>query len=185
VPSVTAVPTVGVRLAPHVARAVLGAPPHQLSDGEVLIMARWDRVAFRRLEAAASPAEARDALTDLVRRRLDDPRSRAGTLLARAVALLGDGTPVDAVANELHISGRRLRERFQSEVGLAPKAFQRTARFHRFLLCVGAGPEALLGGAPASLAGLAADLGYADQAHLTRDFTALVGESPTRYAERY
>ena len=34
-------------------------------------------------------------------------------------------------------------------------------------------------------AGLAAELGYADQAHFTRDFTAMVGESPTVYAERY
>jgi hypothetical protein len=34
-------------------------------------------------------------------------------------------------------------------------------------------------------AGRAADLGYADQAHLSRDFTAVVGESPTQYAQRY
>ncbi len=29
---------------------------------------------------------------------------------------------------------------------------------------------------------LAADLGYADQAHLTRDFTAAIGVPPARYA---
>ena len=29
---------------------------------------------------------------------------------------------------------------------------------------------------------LAADLGYADQAHLTRDFTATLGVPPSRYA---
>jgi AraC-like DNA-binding protein len=29
---------------------------------------------------------------------------------------------------------------------------------------------------------LAADLGYADQAHLTRDFTATIGVPPARYA---
>lgn len=34
-------------------------------------------------------------------------------------------------------------------------------------------------------AALAADLGYADQRHVVRDFTAMVGETPTRYAERY
>jgi AraC-like DNA-binding protein len=28
---------------------------------------------------------------------------------------------------------------------------------------------------------LAADLGYADQAHLTREFTAAIGEPPGRY----
>lgn len=33
-------------------------------------------------------------------------------------------------------------------------------------------------------AGLAAELGYADQAHFTRDFTAMVGETQTAYAER-
>ncbi|WP_218018214.1 helix-turn-helix domain-containing protein [Nocardia shimofusensis] len=32
---------------------------------------------------------------------------------------------------------------------------------------------------------LAAELGYADQAHSVRDFARLFGESPTRYAERY
>jgi AraC-like DNA-binding protein len=31
-------------------------------------------------------------------------------------------------------------------------------------------------------AALASDLGYADQAHLTRDFTATLGVPPTRYA---
>jgi AraC-like DNA-binding protein len=32
---------------------------------------------------------------------------------------------------------------------------------------------------------LALGLGYADQAHLSRDFTAIVGETPTPYAQRY
>jgi len=33
-------------------------------------------------------------------------------------------------------------------------------------------------------AALAADLGYADQAHLSRDFTATLGVPPTQYAAR-
>ena len=33
-------------------------------------------------------------------------------------------------------------------------------------------------------AALARDLGYADQAHLTRDFTATLGTPPARYAAR-
>ena len=35
-----------------------------------------------------------------------------------------------------------------------------------------------------SLAALADDLGYADQAHFSRDFRALVGISPAAYAAR-
>jgi AraC-like DNA-binding protein len=36
-------------------------------------------------------------------------------------------------------------------------------------------------GAPLGLADLAADAGYADQAHLTREFSSLAGLSPTRW----
>ncbi|MDQ3714814.1 MAG: helix-turn-helix domain-containing protein [Actinomycetota bacterium] len=32
---------------------------------------------------------------------------------------------------------------------------------------------------------LATELGYVDQAHFTRDFRSMVGEPPTRYAQRY
>lgn len=34
------------------------------------------------------------------------------------------------------------------------------------------------------LADLAAELGFADQAHLSRSFSAAVGQSPSRYASR-
>ena len=37
-------------------------------------------------------------------------------------------------------------------------------------------------GEPVDWAALASDLGYADQAHLTRDFTVTIGVPPTRYA---
>ncbi|GAA0911687.1 hypothetical protein GCM10009558_099650 [Virgisporangium aurantiacum] len=45
--------------------------------------------------------------------------------------------------------------------------------------------ERLAAGTGVDWAATAAELGYADQAHLTRDFTKLVGEPPTAYAERY
>ena len=37
-------------------------------------------------------------------------------------------------------------------------------------------------GEPVDWAALASDLGYADQAHLTRDFTVTIGLPPSRYA---
>ena len=42
-----------------------------------------------------------------------------------------------------------------------------------------------VGGPTVDWAQLAADLGYADQAHLSRDFADLFGEPPTWYARRY
>ena len=40
-------------------------------------------------------------------------------------------------------------------------------------------------GARIDWAALAADLGYADHAHLTRDFADVFGEPPTQYARRH
>jgi len=51
----------------------------------------------------------------------------------------------------------------------------RRARLHEVALRADSGD-------PVDWAALAADLGYADQAHLTRDFTAAIGVPPHRYA---
>lgn len=45
--------------------------------------------------------------------------------------------------------------------------------------------ERLAAGSAVRWAELAAELGYADQSHLSRDFTALFGEPPGWYARRY
>jgi AraC-like DNA-binding protein len=72
---------------------------------------------------------------------------------------------------------RRLQRLFADYVGVSPKWVMRRARLHEAALRAEAG-----GAASVNWAGLAADLGYADQAHLTRDFTATIGVPPTRYA---
>lgn len=70
---------------------------------------------------------------------------------------------------------RRLERLFAEYVGVSPKWVIRRARLHEAALRADSG-------APVDWAALAADLGYADQAHLTRDFTATLGVSPARYA---
>jgi AraC-like DNA-binding protein len=75
------------------------------------------------------------------------------------------------------LSERRLQRLFAEYVGVSPKWVMRRARLHEAALRVEAdGPASVDWGA------LAADLGYADQAHLTRDFTATLGVPPSRYA---
>jgi AraC-like DNA-binding protein len=82
---------------------------------------------------------------------------------------------VDKLAAALDVPVRRLQRLFADYVGASPKWVMRRARLHE------AAERAERGG-HVDWAGLASDLGYADQAHLTRDFTATIGVPPSRYA---
>jgi AraC-like DNA-binding protein len=70
---------------------------------------------------------------------------------------------------------RRLQRLFSDYVGVGPKWVIRRYRLHE-------AAARAADGAGLDLVRLAAELGYADQAHLTRDFTAMVGVPPARYA---
>jgi AraC-like DNA-binding protein len=89
--------------------------------------------------------------------------------VGRSLAQLTRGHQVRAVADEVGFSRRHLSDLVRAECGLSPKQFQRVARFQQAHRLVRAGRP---------LAAIAVDCGYADQAHLTRDWTALAGCSP-------
>jgi AraC-like DNA-binding protein len=82
---------------------------------------------------------------------------------------------VDQLAAEFGVGMRRLQRLFAEHVGVGPKWVIRRYRLHE-------AAARIARGVPVDLVTLAADLGYSDQAHLTRDFTAMVGEPPARYA---
>ncbi|WP_030235138.1 helix-turn-helix domain-containing protein [Streptomyces sp. NRRL S-350] len=110
------------------------------------------------------------------------PRLPAPDPVAEEVAAMVDritGSPdlrrVDDLAGEFGLGVRRLQRLFAEYVGVSPKWVLRRARLHE-------AAERAVSGGELDLAALAAELGYADQAHLTRDFTAAVGVSPARYA---
>jgi len=82
---------------------------------------------------------------------------------------------VDQVAADLGLPVRRLQRLFAEYVGASPKWVLRRARLHEAAARADQGVGI-------DWAALASDLGYADQAHMTRDFTAAVGAPPARYA---
>ena len=82
---------------------------------------------------------------------------------------------VDELSAASGMTARSLQRLFADYVGVSPKWVMRRARLHE-------AAERADSGDPIDWAELAADLGYADQAHLTRDFTSTLGISPTRYA---
>ncbi|MGQ0842166.1 DUF6597 domain-containing transcriptional factor [Actinokineospora sp.] len=86
-------------------------------------------------------------------------------------------TRVDAVARSAGLTVRSLQRLFSEYVGVGPKWVIRRFRMHE------AATRAEGGDGP-DWAALAAELGYSDQAHFTREFTATIGVSPARYADR-
>ena len=95
----------------------------------------------------------------------------------RRLARAAGGVRISALAKEIGWSRKHLVDRFRSELGLAPKPIARIMRFHQACRLAA---RAAVGG----WAGIAAESGYADQAHLAREFAALAGESPTAWARR-
>lgn len=81
------------------------------------------------------------------------------------------------LAAALDCSRKHLVTLFRREVGLPPKAYARVLRFER-------AAARLQSGELGSLAHLAVDCGYADQAHFNRDFRAFCGESPRSLLRR-
>jgi AraC-like DNA-binding protein len=82
---------------------------------------------------------------------------------------------VTALAEVFGVPERRLQRLFAEYVGVSPKWVLRRARLLEAARRADAGDVV-------DWTALALDLGYADQAHLTRDFTATLGVPPARYA---
>jgi AraC-like DNA-binding protein len=84
------------------------------------------------------------------------------------------GVSVAGLADEVGWSRRHLGAQFRAEFGVTPRETLRIARFQR------ARQRLQQPGRPA-LATVAADTGYADQAHLTREWRRLAGSTPTAW----
>lgn len=85
---------------------------------------------------------------------------------------------VEAVAEELGISPRRLLEVFRAEVGLAPKMFCRIRRFATVLCDVERTAEI-------DWSRVALACGYFDQAHFNHEFRAFSGVNPSTYLRHH
>jgi AraC-like DNA-binding protein len=172
---------VGVRFPPGVGPALLGVPAYQLTNMHVALESVDAKLAVSLLrdlvtieDAAAAPARIARAVV----RRFDEHGSLDLAVRRAAALLKNPGARVHRIADTLALSERQLQRRFRRAVGYGPKTLQRVLRFQRLLETL-----ALDRAEADGLAGIAAAVGYSDQAHLTREARELSGLSPVRLAD--
>jgi AraC-like DNA-binding protein len=170
---------VGVRFQP-------GTPPllptvlDDLVDQRLGLAELWE--VDRLVDAMAQVGTPEQALTLLQVHLLHQFRTsvRVDPLVGEAVRVLMPWHPVDigVLATHLALSASQLRRRCLQVVGVSPKVLQRTLRFQGFLALAQAGAVATGRRGADGMAGLAVDVGYADQAHLSRECLRLTGLTP-------
>jgi AraC-like DNA-binding protein len=185
----------GVRFRPGAGGAALGLPLSSLLDQRVeaadLGTGSGARLARLLPPTLAPPRALRLLVGGVGELALESP---ADPLVTDAARLLGrPRVQVGDVAARLGVGERQLLRRCRAAVGYGPATLRRVLRFRRFVSRVDAGaaglPRPAGPGWPdgpdppgAELARLAADTGYADQAHLTRECVRLAGLPPAALA---
>jgi len=175
VPLATGVRYRGLRMRPEAAGLLIDLAPRD-----------WlERVGpLESADAELARASAGCTVADVFDRLLAALTLRAGSaaapdvLVATALEAMDAGVlRTDALAARLGVSARTLQRRFAGATGLSPKAFMRIRRFRM-------AAANMLSSAPAPWGRVAMEHGYADQAHLARDFAAIAGAAPTALAAR-
>ncbi|MFD3533562.1 DUF6597 domain-containing transcriptional factor [Streptomyces sp. NPDC058664] len=142
-----------------------------------------DQVPADRLSAVLSPDtdHARVAALDaflLAHGPVPDPDAERAMELVDLIRADRSVRKVSRLVTATGLSARSLQRLFATRVGVGPKWVILRYRIHEALERAEAAETA---GTP-DWAALAAELGYSDQAHLVRDFTATIGVPPAAYA---
>lgn len=174
--------SVEVYLPPWFANGLLGVSPRDLGTAPVAIDDVWGVEAPRlleRLDACATWASRFHLVEAFLARRLGPPPCGPLRELRWAWQVLvrsGGQVPVNGLAAALGWSHRRFTARFRDATGMAPKAAARRLRF----AC--AARALVTGSDQRGLCAIAADCGYSDQSHMTREFVAQSGYPPAALA---
>ncbi len=169
----------GVRFKAGAFRPILGRSMQSITD-KTLTLAEafgWDDAkAERQVLAAEGDAGMITAAEALIRPLLPppDPKlEKIGSLL-KHIQEHQETTRAEDWAAQCGIGLRSLQLLLADYVGVSPKWIIKRYRLQE-------AADLLAGGAEVDLAELAQRLGYFDQAHLSRDFHALVGKTPSEY----
>jgi AraC-like DNA-binding protein len=180
---------VGVMLQPAAGHLLTGEPVRRMTDRFVdlstlrsidgaALTARVRSLMGPDPSSTAAQAQAREQVEDVLRPLL--PVDAEG-LLVNAVVEDVETSPellrVDELCARFDVSERTLQRLLHKRIGLGPKWLIRRRRLQE--------AADRLRDSGAELAGIAAELGYADQAHFTRDFRSATGMTPGEFGARF
>lgn len=177
-----AVDLLGVRFEPAGLHALSSIPMNALVSTDAALRDVSRRL-HDRLDAALAHAPGSnplDRVAAALMRELDDPArtpARHTWIAHEALARMRHAPTqrIETIARHMRASRRTIERAFIHEIGLSPKQLARVFRVS------GLARELAQGRPAGGWARAAASHGYADQAHLIRDFKSLAGVTPEQY----
>jgi AraC-like DNA-binding protein len=173
---------VGARFRPGCFRPLLGRPVSSLTDRHrpiAEVLGRDTDELARRVAENDDSAHRVRLLADFLAAARPDPDPTAEQVAGLVETIAGNRTVtrVTQVAERAGLTVRGLQRLFAEYVGAGPKWVIQRCRLQDAAARVAARDDL-------DWADLAVELGFADQAHLTRAFTATIGVPPATYARQ-
>jgi AraC-like DNA-binding protein len=167
----------GVKLRAGAARVFTSSPAFGWSNRMVSLAEVFGRgtAALEKRVLDTSEADGFAAFVDFLRARRRSDETPVAVALVDRIASDSRIHTVEELASASGYGVRALQRIFREDVGASPKWVIRRKRLQEVALRIERGDRR-------SLARLAAELGYTDQAHLARDFKSATGKSPTEFA---
>jgi AraC-like DNA-binding protein len=171
----------GVKFRPGAFAPFLGRALCEITETTLPAEQLWGpaaTVVAARMAVATGVEELIVLVEDFLRERWPAPDPQVELVGRIVAAMLHDGSisRVDDVTERFNLSPRTLQRLFQRYVGVSPKWVLRRYRLHE-------AAAALAREQDRPWAEVAAELGYFDQSHFIRDFTAAIGLTPVAYAQ--
>jgi AraC-like DNA-binding protein len=164
--------TCGVRLRPGALPSLTRFPASDFADRSVSVedvFGAHGNLLMEQLDEVRSPIPAIGVISDFLSRKWTGQDHIARLPLGRYAR-------VEEMAAQTRLPIRTLRYRLMQHVGLSPKRVIRIERLQRALVS--------FQGRSIAWGEIAANSGFADQAHMIREFRDLLGESPTAWDRR-
>ena len=168
-----------INFTPLGARRFFGRPMSELTDSMVGLddVLGLEGIALREQLGNARDWSTRFAIAEtFVATRLTEARAIQAEIAWAydRITASGGRMRIASLADRLGWSRKHLAGTFSNAIGVGPKTLSRIVRFNRALGLSRQGEN--------DWADIAADCGYADQAHLVREFRDLAGATPTAIA---